>query len=268
MKKIYTVIFCLVLVPQLALTQYYIVLSEKNTVRYKNAYLIIAPVAKLTGASCNLFIQDTRKLIPTKAYSGFRSNQNFLRIDTIFISHKLPRGKQGFEPSLLQKGLTEYVTNPYFNNLDTLEDADNRFRQYKLLNVGNVNKKDSVLIYYEEGNGSDGVKLNSMFLKNKIEYFVATFEKKHHVKVGESYVVPIGGEGEATTYFSLSGLTVKQKLEFIYERECSLLHDEEKTETLTIQKIYTPFWMSINELKSPLILTHHDQKRKLQHPRR
>jgi hypothetical protein len=264
MRKIFILLFLILSTSHVLFAQYYITLNKSNTYHYKNFYLIDIPL-HAEGFHLNLFVQDPYSLVPAKAYYNISYNRDsygetlFQRFDTVFISHNKQIGKIGLELNMLQQNITEYIASSegsaeYNSYKDTLVDMDYRFSQYQQLHK--QIRKDSVLIYYVESGGgrpccySDSVYEN--IKKHNLKDFTLAFEKEHHVKVGEILSEQLGNEGEATIYFTLSGLSEKQKLQFFYERSNSLPSDKSKKEKQELFIIYAPFWIAKNQLRSPV----------------
>ena len=254
MKRVYTLLACILLLPKLVWAQHYIELNKENTFHYKNSYLIDIPTS-IEPFHTNLFVQDPHKLVPIRAYhtiSNIRDESESLKfrfIDTVFVSHNKQIGEIGLQLTTLRKNITEYIVTED-DNIDTLVDMDNRFKLYKQLQK--QDKKDSVLIYYSESGGGDPCCYpDSVYQKAEkysLESFIHSFEKKHHVKIGKTYGVRFGDEGEGTDYLTLSGLNQTQKLQFLYERSNSLSSDESEKNRLTALNVYMPYWMSIKDL--------------------
>ncbi|MHB8209349.1 hypothetical protein [Mucilaginibacter sp.] len=247
MKKVYILLTCILLLPKLVWAQYYIELNKNNTFHYKNSYLIDIPTNyEYRGA--NLLIQDPKHLIPLNAYSEIYLNETFNRLDTIFISRMSQVGKNGLTKDVLKKNIIPYFLGRYnINNpMDTLMDVDNRFENYKTISKSNLPPNSKfVLIYFVEMYGGMPRSTRS---DNKISLsnFITEFEKKHHAKVGEFFSTSLGHEGDVEIYSTLSGLNSKLKLQFIRERELSLLPSDSKKDKDYIFKIYTPYFMDIS----------------------
>ena len=247
MKKVYILLVCVLLLPRIVRAQYYIALNKDNTFHYGNSYLINVPINyEYRGA--NLFIQDPKHLIPLNAYSEIYLNEPFNRLDTIFISRISKVGKNGLMKDVLKKNIIPYFLGRYnINNpMDTLMDFDNRFENYKALSKSNLSPNSKfVLIYFVEMYGSMS---KSTKYDNKISLsnFITGFEKKHHAKVGEFFSTSLGHEGDVEIYSTLSGLNSKLKLQFIRERELSLLPRDSKKDKYYSLKIYTPYMMDIS----------------------
>jgi len=254
MKRVYTLLACILLLPKLVWAQHYIELNKENTFHYKNSYLIDIPTS-IEPFHTNLFVQDPHKLVPIRAYhtiSNIRDESESLKfrfIDTVFVSHNKQIGEIGLQLTTLRKNITEYIVTED-DNIDTLVDMDNRFKLYKQLQK--QDKKDSVLIYYSESGGGDPCCYpDSVYQKAEkysLESFIHSFEKKHHVKIGKTYGVRFGDEGEGTDYLTLSGLNQTQKLQFLYERSNSLSSDESEKNRSASLNVYSPYWMPISEL--------------------
>jgi len=75
-------------------------------------------------------------------------------------------------------------------------------------------------------------------IKPNIDSFISDFEKKHRVKIKDTYLEYTGKEGEKNYYFSLSGLSIELKLKFLVERT-ALLADQRLNPSGSLPLIFT-----------------------------
>ncbi len=243
MKRVYTLLVCVLLLPKLVRAQYYIELNTENTFHYGNSYLIDIPLKQARG---NLLIKDSVGVIPLVAYSKLLHE-----IDNLTFVNRYSLSSISIIKPLKNK-TPEYVIKYYpEGEIDSLNSVDNKLAQYKPLlnwtNWTNELKVDSVLIYYSEFYGSHCCPPDTRYA-NKITLtdFISEFEKKHQVKIGELFSIVMGYEGEHIVHLTLSGLTPAQKIQFIDERANSLLSSRKELNQPTI---YTPYWIPISGLK-------------------
>ena len=246
MRKNLILYFLLSLIPHFVWSQYYIDVTTKNTTQHGNSYLIDVP-RNIQG---NLFIQDAKHLIPLNIYEQLSSN-----LDTLFVAQNTVVWKNNhFNIKALGKPSVIYLQGRYnfsTESDDTLKDFDERFAQYKKINQATLLvKKDSVLIYYEEDYGSSCCPRDPKYDRISINDFINEFEKRNHVKIGKAFIATRGGdEGEHSLYFTLSGLTAVQKLNFIEQRRISLLSDSDAQEP-NEKYLYTPIWVGLIDVGS------------------
>jgi hypothetical protein len=252
MKRVYTLLACILMLPKLVWAQYYIELNKDNTFHYKNSYLIDIPISYLKG---NIFIQDSKRLIPVDVYSNMYLNEGINQLDTVFISRIPQIGKIGLQKNVLQKNIIPYFLGRYYmkNPTDTLGDADNRFKNYKELQK--INRKDSILIYCSEDVGEPCCYSDSIYRtvkKYNLNSFISYFEKKHHLKIGKVYGIS-GDEGDAEIFLTLSNLNEKQKVQFLNERNNFVPLDKSERTRKKSFKLYAPYWMAINDITPPIV---------------
>ena len=257
MKKTLVLFFFIIWVPRLVWAQHYVALNDSNVFRNDSLYLIDIPL-NTTG---NLFILDHEKLIPINIYheiwtnnhipgDRFDEENNYFTFDTVFVTgNNKILWKNGLDADIIKKSLIPIFFGNYQSQQpdDTLKNADYRFKVYKQLSKDSL-LKNEVLIYYVESQGSKCCPRDTYY-DNKISMddFIREFEKTNHVKVGEIYTVRRGDEGESSEFYSLSGLSGIQKLQFITERKRSLATGN--SNEANISHIYIPRIYSINYLK-------------------
>lgn len=197
-----------------------------------NLYLVDVSLNGQRGH--NLFIQDRHRLIPLSVYRNVYKNQYLNLYDTVFISYNPTVGRPGLTRKILQKELVRYVLGGWDveNPFDTLIDADDRFVNYRQLSAASqrAELKGYLLVYYTERFGH-GCCSTSTPKPQKVSLpdFIKKFEHKHHVSIGPAYKFT-GDEGDGEMYLTLSGLSSKQKVEFIDQREASLSVDHASKE--------------------------------------
>ncbi|MCR8561885.1 energy transducer TonB [Mucilaginibacter sp. BJC16-A38] len=240
--------------PQFLIAQYTISLNRSNVVHYKHSYLINIPDNPHVE---RLYINDQEGLIPADAYHHPWHQEYPYKLDRIFIS----KPASGYRPFTRRKSAHSYNFDEYkiyinanmFSGIDSLSGIDDSLLTYKPFpkTRPEINEK-SELIYYFEFSGSPCCYIdNRHYHKIPITDFIKTFEAMHHVKIGKWYHYTYGDEGETTLYFTLSGLTPKQKIQFIDERHVSLMPDEDKVDPINFMGIYRPVRIALTSLVPP-----------------
>lgn len=253
MRKNLILFLIFALSSRLVWSQYYISLDKENTFHYGNSYLINIPLNIIKG---NLFIEDLSKSIPIEGYLKLWKDKENYSFDSVFVAQKTVHEKQHGKNNavIYQVDFNEYIIKynrhpPYRKYIDTLNSIDPKLYKYKyLLPKVPKNKKDSVLIYYTEFYGSGCCPRDPKFDRVSENDFIISFEKKHSVKIGQVYSISMGKEGENNNYFTLSGLTPEQKIQFIDERVKSLYGVKNQMPKEYQSLIYTPYWMSMKDL--------------------
>lgn len=197
----------------------------------------------------NILIKDFENRVPLKAFLK-RRGEGFRKIDTSIVwQKKVPNLRTGKNEAKINSinCIYQIVGNRFdFNGyIDTLENIKETFLRYQDLKVDTTSHDaDSILIYYEEHTGGSCCPYDSIRDKQTIlQKFNTDFENKHQVKLGPIYYHSEGDEGEFGTYFTLSGLTLQQKVDFMYERSAfiaGLLHRFELLEPT----MFRPYWVT------------------------
>ena len=105
-------------------------------------------------------------------------------------------------------------------------------------------------MYYTDGFGSRCCPKDPKWeMKGRLSEFIAAFEKRNHVKIGDVYKKITGKEGEHILYFTLSTLNTEQKLLFLQEvQSCYFL--TKKTKDIKIaSQVFIPFLVHKEGLK-------------------
>lgn len=213
-------------IPYSAISQYKIILNKTNLFNYHQSYLIDIPLKKNMQ---NLFLVDNKGLLIS--YSLHQQFTTLLgqNVDTIIVSQKA-------RSYAMIWGYNTFV------KVDSAKALKNKTNNYtELRQIDTKHQKDSILIYYSEIYGSSCCPRDPKWdLKTSLKNFTDNFEKSHNTKVGKVYEKSYGDEGEHECYYTLSGLTGKQKVEFISKRLNDLLPDIVTKKTIVL---LTPYWM-------------------------
>lgn len=103
-------------------------------------------------------------------------------------------------------------------------------------------------IYFEESFGSVCCQRDPQWdNKPTREEFISSFEDQHKIKIADTYKKIKGKEGEAAYYYTLSGLSPSQKLEFISKRHYSRVINRHLKNLLKTAVIYTPRIIDITD---------------------
>lgn len=76
------------------------------------------------------------------------------------------------------------------------------------------------------------------------------FWKRYANKIGDAYRETWGDEGEHDAFYTLSGLTVREKIQFIEERKQLLAKARSKVDIASTPQIYTPFRIDVDRRHS------------------
>lgn len=99
----------------------------------------------------------------------------------------------------------------------------------------------NIIFYHKESFGSICCPKDPKWeIKERLDGYIASFEKTNNIKSGDVYKKVTGKEGEQILYFTLSNLRKEQKLNFLQEIRCWHFENKEKRDVVFKPQIFTP----------------------------
>ena len=220
--------------PGFVFAQYQIKLDKSNTYKGGASFLIDIPYNDIEIDS--LYIDNRSGIIPISVLIATR-NRIWNNLHTLMILDKKEKSADGssLKPIII-------INKP---------SKAGKYALYKKLLSTNKNKSDSILIYYSEQHGTGCCSTVSEPKVNSITNFIKQFEDINKVKIGKSYYITVGDEGEYIAYYTLDGLSQTQKINFIDQRVYSYdpFSNRETKSIGKISQIFVPIWVSKKHLR-------------------
>ena len=111
-----------------------------------------------------------------------------------------------------------------------------------------INPKDMLQVYYTDSYGSVCCPRDPKWDSKQDDVsFIKEFEKNKKVKITDTYQQNNGKEGEHAIYYTLSGLTPLQHLDFILEKQYQRTVNKEAKDIQFSGRIFTPHFVKIEK---------------------
>ncbi len=108
--------------------------------------------------------------------------------------------------------------------------------------------KDMLQVYYTDSYGSVCCPRDPKWdSKQDDASFIKEYEQNKKVKIGDTYSQNNGKEGEHSIYYTLSGLTSLQRLNFILEKDYQRIVNKETKDIQFSARIFTPHFVKIEK---------------------
>ncbi|WP_454060282.1 hypothetical protein [Elizabethkingia ursingii] len=108
--------------------------------------------------------------------------------------------------------------------------------------------KDMLQVYYTDSYGSVCCPRDPKWdSKQDDASFIKEYEQNKKVKIKDTYSQNNGKEGEHATYYTLSGLTSLQRLNFILEKDYQRIVNKETKDIQFSARIFTPHFVKIEK---------------------
>lgn len=108
--------------------------------------------------------------------------------------------------------------------------------------------KDMLQVYYTDSYGSVCCPRDPKWDSNQDDAsFIKGYEQNNKVKITDTYRQNNGKEGEHAMYYTLSGLTSLQRLDFILEKQYQRTVNKEAKDIQFSGRIFTPYYVKIEK---------------------
>lgn len=163
----------------------------------------------------------------------------FQRIIFITPNHNLNSQKEGKkgEPPVSSIVYEQHRANQLKTNKRVIEEGYPDM-DYNETDWSKHQEKGYIKVYYTERFDSNFKDIHG----NSLRQIVKDFEKKIGKKI-HYYQKNTDKKGEKTIYYTLDGLSKKEKLEFILERKLVELNPKKQELKSFPQQIFTPYWV-------------------------
>jgi hypothetical protein len=119
--------------------------------------------------------------------------------------------------------------------------------------VEDLKTNQIIVAYYTVSFGSTCCQKDQKWeIEERLYQCITNFETKNNLDIGDIYIKTTGKEGEKDMFFTLSGLTLAQKLSFLKEIRYWTLSNKKRKNIKYKPQIFTPFTVQKKGLKITL----------------